>query len=119
VTQGTPPFRGSGWESRLFIREGKQKGSKLLTKDKSLRWGKLGGWKRHQNHCHCHRIELGLAVLLAYFGFSEGRNQLGPGKRVFGEEEKQLLEHKCGKEGLFPTANPQGKTIVQSLELLQ
>lgn len=60
--------------------------------------------------------ELGLAVALAYFGSSEGRNQLsrGLGKLVFLEKEKQLLEHECWKEVFFPTANPQDTTVIQS-----
>lgn len=61
---------------------------------------------------------LGLAVTWAYVGISAGGTSWGLGKLVFLEKEKQLCEHECRKEVLFPSANPQGLTVTQSEELL-
>lgn len=60
----------------------------------------------------------GLAMTLADLGFLQGGTSWGLGKLVFLEKEKQLLEHECRKEVLFPTANPQDISIIQSRELL-
>lgn len=57
---------------------------------------------------------LGLAVTGAYVGISAGGTSWGLGKLVFLEKEKQLCEHECRKEVLFPSANPQGITVTQA-----
>lgn len=76
--------------------------------------GKAWGEEKATRPCALLQDALGLAVTWAYVGISAGGTSWGLGKLVFVEKEKQLCEHECRKEVLFPSASPQGITVTQS-----
>lgn len=89
MTWGTPLFCESGGGKWIIYRRREaRRQNKLLTKRIEAYVGKSWWEKKALESFALSQDELGLAVTLAYFGFSAGRNQLGAGEiGVSGERE--------------------------------